>query len=78
MKADQSEKEGTAETQKIFTIKGDWQVQSKQLQAKFPFLTEGDLKLEIGKENEMLKSIESRLHMNRDEVIAIIEKNELE
>ena len=73
MKTDQSE--GT-ETPKEFKIKGDWQVQAARLQEKFPFLTRGDLKLEIGKENEMLKSMESRLHMNRDEVIEVIEQNE--
>jgi hypothetical protein len=59
----------------FFEVKGDWQAQSIQLKSKFPFLTDGDLKLEAGRENEMLKSMEARLHMNRAEVVEIIEKN---
>ena len=64
--------------EKIFVMNGDWQLQTNQLKTKFPFLTDGDLQLEIGKENEMLKRVEARLHLNRSEVISIIEKNEME
>ena len=61
-----------------FVINGDWQEQSKNLKAKFMHLTDGDLKLEPGRENDMLKRLESRLFKNRDEVIDIIKINETE
>jgi hypothetical protein len=65
-------------SEKIFKVNGDWQIQKNQLKSKFPFLTDGDLQMEVGKENEMLKKVESRLHLKRDEVIAIIEENAAE
>jgi hypothetical protein len=61
-----------------FKINGDWNLQSARLKTKFPQLTDGDLKFEVGKENEMIRSVEARLHKNREEVISIIEKNESE
>ena len=51
---------------------GDWKEQSKQLKTKYPTLTDADLKFEAGKENELLKRVETRLHKNREEVIKII------
>lgn len=57
-----------------FKITGDWAGQSKNLKSKFSQLTDSDLKFETGKENELLKRLESRLHKNRDEVISIIKK----
>ncbi len=69
-------KNGTADnSEKIFKVNGDWQAQVNQLKTKFPFLTDGDLRMETGKENEMLKCVEARLHMNRSQVMDIIEKN---
>lgn len=62
----------------VFKIIGDWGVQSKSLKAKFMHLTDGDLQFEVGKENEMLKRMESRLYITRDEVITIIRSNEAE
>jgi hypothetical protein len=62
----------------LFTINGKWEEQSKNLKAKFEHLTDGDLRFEPGKENEMLKSVEARLYKTRDEVISIIKKNESE
>lgn len=59
-----------------FKIKGDWTKQSKEMQSKFPSLTDSDLKLEDGKENEMLNRVETRLNKNRDEVINIIRKGQ--
>jgi hypothetical protein len=55
-----------------FKISGNWETQSKKLKAKFPLLTDSDLKFEVGKENEMLGRIEKRLSKNREEVIEII------
>jgi hypothetical protein len=59
-----------------FKLTGDWAVQSKALQEKYPFLTEADLKLEAGKENEMLKRVEARLNKSRQEVQNIIRKGQ--
>ena len=61
--------EKAAET---FKIQGNWSAQSKELKSKFPQLTDSDLKFESGKENEMLKRVESRLSKTRSEVIGII------
>jgi phage anti-repressor protein len=59
-----------------FKITGDWTVQSKQLKEKYPTLTDDDLKLEKGKENDMLKRVESRLNKGRQEVQNIIRKGQ--
>jgi hypothetical protein len=55
-----------------FKITGNWESQSKQLKTKYPQLTESDLKLESGKDSELLTRIESRLHKKREEVIEIL------
>ncbi|UKB82075.1 hypothetical protein LF887_13775 [Chryseobacterium sp. MEBOG06] len=55
-------------------IPGDWNVQSKQLKEKFSTLTDYDLKLEVGKEKEMLERIGNRLRKNREEVLNIIKE----
>ena len=55
-----------------FKISSNWVAQSKKLKAKFPQLTDSDLKFETGKENELLGRIEKRLGKNRVEVIDII------
>jgi hypothetical protein len=59
-----------------FKITGNWSDQSKQLKNKFPQLTDADLKVEAGKENDMLKRVETRLNKNREEVINIIKKEQ--
>lgn len=61
-----------------FKITGDWAAQSKQLKAKYTTLTDADLKLETGKENDMLARVESKLNKKREEVISIIKKNQTE
>jgi hypothetical protein len=61
-----------------FKITGNWEAQSKQLQEKFSQLTDSDLKFEVGKENELLHRVENRLNKNRDEVINIIKKGQVE
>jgi phosphoserine aminotransferase len=55
-----------------FKITGNWEKQSKQLAKKFSQLTKADLKLESGKDNELLERIETRLNKNRAEVINLI------
>lgn len=55
-----------------FRMTPEWATQAKLLQEKFPILTEADLKLSAGKENEMLKRVEAKLGKSRFEVQSII------
>lgn len=59
-----------------FKITGNWSTQSKELKSKFTQLTDADLKFETGKENDLLKRVETRLNKNREEVINIIKKGQ--
>jgi len=59
-----------------FKVIGDWSVQSKQLKEKFSQLTDADLKFEVGKENDLLTRVETRLNKKREEVINIIRKGQ--
>jgi hypothetical protein len=61
-----------------FKISGNWSAQSKQLKEKYPQLTDADLKFEVGKEEELLTRLQTRLHKNRTEVIAAIGHTRLE
>jgi hypothetical protein len=64
-------------TVEAFKISGNWAEQSKELKSKFSQLTDTDLKFETGKENDLIKRIETRLNKNREEVINIIKKGQL-
>lgn len=55
----------------------DWGTQSKQIQKKFVILTDADMRLEKGKENELIDRIIFRLHKTRREVVAMIRKGEM-
>lgn len=57
-----------------FKISGDWSQQASELKEKYPNLTDSDLKFERGKENDLIKRIELRLHKRREEVINMIKK----
>ncbi|MBW0162150.1 MAG: hypothetical protein HYI21_12490 [Sediminibacterium sp. Gen4] len=57
-----------------FKVKGDWSIQSDKLKAKFPTLTDDDLKFETGKEAELLGKVGKRLNKNLLETTAILEK----
>ena len=61
-----------------FKISGNWSAQSKQLREKYPQLTDSDLKYEPGQEEALLTRLQTRLHKNRDEVIAAIGHTRLE
>jgi uncharacterized protein YjbJ (UPF0337 family) len=58
----------------VFKISGDWKRQAVQLKEKFPQLTDSDLKFESGREDDLIKRVEERLHKKREEVINIIKK----
>jgi hypothetical protein len=59
-----------------FKVTGNWADQSKILKSKFPQLTNDDLKFETGKEDDLLKRVETRLNKKREEVINIIKKGQ--
>jgi len=59
-----------------FKIRGNWELQSKLLQEKYPQLTDADLKFETGKESELLTRLEARLNKNRVLVMNILEKSQ--
>jgi hypothetical protein len=61
-----------------FKITGNFNSVSKKLKEKYPQLTEADLKFETGKENEMISRLEKRLNKNHEEVVAILNKMQLE
>lgn len=55
-----------------FKISGSWERQSKQLKKKFCQLTNADMKLVKGKDEELLLRMESRLNKSRIEIINLI------
>lgn len=59
-----------------FKMSGDWSVQSKELRKKFAQLTDADLKFETGKEDDLLKRVETRLNKKREDVISIIQNGQ--
>lgn len=63
-------------TSAAFKVNGNWTNQSRDLKRRFSELTDKDLKIEEGKENEMLTRVENRLNKNREEVLELIKKNE--
>lgn len=61
-----------------FKITGNWENQSKQLKEKFTQLTDSDVKFETGKEEELLSRLQTKLSKNREEVIGLIKKSQVE
>jgi len=57
-----------------FKISGDWSQQANELKEKYPNLTDSDLKFERGREDDLIKRMELRLHKKREEVINMIKK----
>jgi hypothetical protein len=55
-----------------FKVTGNWKSVSKHLKASHPQLTESDLNFETGKEEDLIKRIETRLHKKKDEVIQLL------
>ncbi len=55
-------------------ISGDWSHQADDLKDKYPNLTDSDLKFERGREDDLIKRMELRLHKKREEIINIIKK----
>lgn len=59
-----------------FKVSGDWNLQSETLREKFPQLTDADLNFQIGKDEELLTRVITRLNKKREEVINIITKGQ--
>jgi uncharacterized protein YjbJ (UPF0337 family) len=59
-----------------FGITSNWEDQAKTLKEKYSDLTDNDLKLDPGKEEELVTRLEKRLSKKREEVIAIIKKGQ--
>jgi hypothetical protein len=55
-----------------FRITGDWTKQSKLLKAKYSQLTDKDLVLDDGRDEELLNRLQRRLSRNRDGIIEIL------
>lgn len=55
-------------------IKGNWDMLKGKLKQKYAQLTDNDLMLIEGKENEMLGRLERKLGKTREEVSDLIEK----
>ncbi|CAM1364967.1 conserved hypothetical protein [Tenacibaculum litoreum] len=62
-------------TNEFFKFSGDWGKQSKALKVKYPKLTEEDVKFESGREVDLFKRLETKLHKDRGEVIGILKAN---
>lgn len=61
----------------LISINDDWPGHIKKLKQVYPELTEEDLKLVPGKENDLLIRIAARLNKSRKEVIGIIKKGQI-
>jgi uncharacterized protein YjbJ (UPF0337 family) len=67
--------EGKATQQgSTFKITGNWNKQALELQKEFSELSDSDLEFQEGKEEELLKRVETRLNKSRQEVIDLIAK----
>ena len=53
-------------------LKGNWNEQKGKLKQKFAILTDNDLLLEEGKEDEMLGKIQIKLGKTKEEIKKII------
>jgi uncharacterized protein YjbJ (UPF0337 family) len=49
-------------------VKEKWNEQVSKLKAKFPTLTDADLKFEEGKKEEMLKRLQAKLGKTKEEL----------
>ena len=58
----------------LFIVLGNWDWQPQKLKEQFGQLLYNDLKFEIGKENDLLSRIGSRLNKTLPEVINILKK----
>lgn len=53
-------------------IKGNWGEKRDKLKAKFPTLTDSDLRFEKGKKDEMLAKVQEKLGKTKEELDTLI------
>jgi uncharacterized protein YjbJ (UPF0337 family) len=53
-------------------VKTNWTEQKAKLKAKFPVLSDDDLKYEDGKKDEMMAKLQTKLNKSKDELATII------
>lgn len=53
-------------------VKGNWNEQKVKLKAKFPTLTDADLRYENGKKDEMFTNLRTKLGKTREELDEIL------
>jgi uncharacterized protein YjbJ (UPF0337 family) len=58
----------------ILRIKGNWNDQKEKLKKKFVNLSDNDLVLEDGKNDEMLEKLSTKLGKTKQELITLINK----
>lgn len=75
---DNTEKKATQQNTAGFKITGNWDKQAQILKQKYPQLTDKDLKFESGKEEDLLRRVETKLNKKREEVVNIIKKGQPE
>lgn len=71
-----TEESSRASKPETFTFGGSWELQSKELQKAYPHLNSADLKLEPGREEELIERLEVKLGKKRDEVIGLIQQSQ--
>jgi hypothetical protein len=74
METPKTQAETTIQDGATFKIDGNWNEQAKALQKEFSQLSDADLEFQDGKEEELLKRVETRLSKSRKEVIELITK----
>ncbi len=58
----------------LFVIRGNWALQSKQLQENNSQLTDSDLNFQTGHETELIKRLAWRLNKSKDVIVAMLKK----
>lgn len=53
-------------------VKGNWNERKGKLKMKFGFLTDNDLMFEKGRKEEMLRKLQIKLGITKEEIIRII------
>jgi uncharacterized protein YjbJ (UPF0337 family) len=60
--------------EKLTDIKGDWNETKKKLKQKFIILTDSDLLIVSGQQNEMVDRLREKLGKTKEEIIQLISK----
>jgi hypothetical protein len=61
-----------------FKITGDWTIQARKLRQRFSILNDSDVRFEPGREDMLIKHLETRLGKTREDVITILRRGQPE